>query len=132
MSDFATIRDQLTGPGSPLELRDIEVRGAPMREYVNAPATMRDVWAAARAHGDALYIVYEDEHYTYAEIDAQVRALADVLVSKCGVEPGDRVAVAMRNYPEWIVSYWAIVSICLLYTSPSPRDATLSRMPSSA
>ena len=24
------------------------------------------------------------------------------------------------------------VGICLLYTSPSPRDATLSRMPSSA
>ena len=28
--------------------------------------------------------------------------------------------------------YWADVSTCLLYTSPSPRDATLSRMPSSA
>ena len=26
----------------------------------------------------------------------------------------------------------AMGSICLLYTSPSPRDATLSRMPSSA
>ena len=25
-----------------------------------------------------------------------------------------------------------VVSVCLLYTSPSPRDATLSRMPSSA
>ena len=25
-----------------------------------------------------------------------------------------------------------LVGICLLYTSPSPRDATLSRMPSSA
>ena len=25
-----------------------------------------------------------------------------------------------------------VVNICLLYTSPSPRDATLSRMPSSA
>ena len=25
-----------------------------------------------------------------------------------------------------------LISICLLYTSPSPRDATLSRMPSSA
>jgi len=111
MSDFATIRDQLTAPGSPLELRDIEVRGVPMREYVNAPATMRDVWVMARAHGDAMYIVYEDEHYTYAEIDAQVRALAHVLVTDCGVGPGDRVALAMRNYPEWIVSYWAIVSI---------------------
>ena len=37
-----------------------------------------------------------------------------------------------------IVSYRSIlglnkkVRICLLYTSPSPRDATLSRMPSSA
>ena len=27
---------------------------------------------------------------------------------------------------------WAELVICLLYTSPSPRDATLSRMPSSA
>ena len=25
-----------------------------------------------------------------------------------------------------------IINVCLLYTSPSPRDATLSRMPSSA
>jgi acyl-CoA synthetase (AMP-forming)/AMP-acid ligase II len=111
MSDFSTIRDQLTAPGSPLELRDIEVRGVPMREYVNAPATMRDVWAMARAHGDALYVVYEDEHYTYAQVDEQVRALAHVLRTTCGVEPGDRVAVAMRNYPEWIVAYWAIVSV---------------------
>ena len=82
-----------------------------MREYVNAPATMRDVWAMARAHGDALYVVYEDEHYTYAQVDEQVRALAHVLRTTCGVGPGDRVAVAMRNYPEWIVSYWAIVSV---------------------
>jgi len=111
MTDFAAIRDQLTAPGSPLELRDIEVRGVPMREFVNAPATMRDVWTMAQAHGDALYIVYEDEHYTYAEVDAQVRALAAVLVDDYGIGPGDRVAVAMRNYPEWIVSYWAIVSV---------------------
>ena len=26
----------------------------------------------------------------------------------------------------------ALIELCLLYTSPSPRDATLSRMPSSA
>jgi len=111
MTDFATIRDQLTAPGSPLELRDIDVRGVPMREFANAPATMRDVWTMARAHGDALYIVFEDEHYTYTQVDAQVRGLAAVLVDDYGIGPGDRVAVAMRNYPEWIVSYWAIVSV---------------------
>ena len=32
------------------------------------------------------------------------------------------------------ISAWGFASLwfCLLYTSPSPRDATLSRMPSSA
>ena len=28
--------------------------------------------------------------------------------------------------------FFTILVTCLLYTSPSPRDATLSRMPSSA
>ena len=31
-----------------------------------------------------------------------------------------------------MIGFLAIILICLLYTSPSPRDATLSRMPSSA
>ena len=45
-----------------------------------------------------------------------------------GKEKGSSVEVktpsGSKNYE--------IISICLLYTSPSPRDATLSRMPSSA
>ena len=43
--------------------------------------------------------------------------------------------VAVRNEYGTILPYAQMVSditICLLYTSPSPRDATLSRMPSSA
>ena len=105
------IRQQLAAPGGQFELKDIEVRGVPMRVFANGPQTMRDVWQAGRAHGDVTYVVYEDERFTYAEIDAQVRSLADALVKQYGVQPGDRVAVSMRNYPEWIVSYWAIVSI---------------------
>ena len=37
----------------------------------------------------------------------------------------------LKNY-EQITSILATLISCLLYTSPSPRDATLSRMPSSA
>ena len=41
------------------------------------------------------------------------------------------VSTALRFHPtELLVS--AFIKACLLYTSPSPRDATLSRMPSSA
>ena len=61
--------------------------------------------------GDRTYVVYEDEHYTYAEIHAQVRALAHHLRDVHGVGAGDRVALAMRNYPEWVVGYWAITSL---------------------
>ena len=34
--------------------------------------------------------------------------------------------------PEKKVSLWTTEEACLLYTSPSPRDRTRSRMPSSA
>ena len=37
----------------------------------------------------------------------------------------------MSDYPEWSEDLYVIKS-CLLYTSPSPRDGLLSRMPSSA
>ena len=40
----------------------------------------------------------------------------------------NRVTVVLRNNTR----DWLQIKNCLLYTSPSPRDATLSRMPSSA
>ena len=72
---------------------------------------MRALWESTAVHEASTYIVYEDERYTYGEIQAQVRRLAQVLHDDHGVRRGDRVAIAMRNYPEWVVSYWATVSL---------------------
>jgi long-chain acyl-CoA synthetase len=68
------------------------------------------MWELSAGHGDKDYLVYEDERYTYNEVHAQVRTLAQYLVDN-GVERGTRVALAMRNYPEWVVGYWATVSV---------------------
>jgi long-chain acyl-CoA synthetase len=108
---YRAARAELDAPGAPFATRDITIRGVTMREFVTAPPHLRAVWEMARAHGDKPYVVYEDERYTYAEVDAQVRALASVLASRFGVGHGDRVAVAMRNYPEWVVAHWAILSL---------------------
>ena len=89
----------------------IVVRDVPMRVFVAAPATLRVLWQLAAGHADKTYIVYEDERMTYAQVQASVRSLAQYLRDTCGVERGDRVAIAMRNYPEWVISYWATVSI---------------------
>jgi long-chain acyl-CoA synthetase len=68
------------------------------------------MWEATAINGDKDYLVYEDERYSYAEIHAQVRKLAQYLVSQ-GIGRHSRVALSMRNYPEWVVGYWATVSI---------------------
>jgi acyl-CoA synthetase (AMP-forming)/AMP-acid ligase II len=103
--------DELLQPGSLYEMTDVEVRGVPMRVFAKAPPSMRTIWELARNHGDRTYVVFEDEHLTYAEVDARVRALAHHLRDDHGVGPGDRVAIAMRNYPEWVVSHWAITAV---------------------
>ena len=45
------------------------------------------------------------------------------------LQAGEEIAMTTPNHP-WV--FEAQVSRCLLYTSPSPRDRSLSRMPSSA
>jgi len=95
----------------PFATTDIVVRGVPMRVFAAAPPTLRSLWQLTAGHGDKTYIVYEDERLSYAEVHAQARSLAHYLRETCGVDRGDRVAIAMRNYPEWVVSYWATVSI---------------------
>ena len=92
-------------------MTEIEVRGAPMRVFNSAPPTMRAIWELTQFHAAKPYVVFEDESYTYAEIGAQVRALAHHLRDGHGVGSGDRVAIAMRNYPEWVVSYWATLCV---------------------
>ena len=95
----------------PFATTEIVVRGVPMRVFNAAPPTLRSLWQLTAGHGDKTYIVYEDERLSYAEVHASVRSLADYLHNTCGVGSGDRVAIAMRNYPEWVIAYWATVSI---------------------
>jgi long-chain acyl-CoA synthetase len=103
--------DELTAEGGSFEIETIDVRGVPIKVFKSAPPNMRVLWELSAGHGDKDYIVYEDERFTYADIHAQVRALAHLLRETHGVGEGDRVAIAMRNYPEWVVSYWATLSL---------------------
>jgi long-chain acyl-CoA synthetase len=108
---YRAARAELEAPGAPFATREIVVRGVAMREFASSPPHLRAIWELAQGHGDKDYVVYEDERFTYAEIGARVRALATLLHDRHGVRRGDRVAVAMRNYPEWVVCHWAILSI---------------------
>ncbi len=108
--ELKQVWNELTAPGAPFAVEEVVVRGVPIKSYVTAPNSLREVWQGSAAHGDRDYLVYEDERWTYTRAHRQVTALANWLVEN-GVAPGDRVAIAMRNYPEWMLAYWATVSV---------------------
>ncbi|WP_395155665.1 class I adenylate-forming enzyme family protein [Ilumatobacter sp.] len=111
LMEFQEAWEELTAPGAQFAMKEIEVRGIPMRVFESAPPSMRFVWELAGGYADRDYVVFEDERFTYAEADAIIKSLAHHLREEHGVGSGDRVAVAMRNYPEWVFSYWAIISL---------------------
>src|SRR5262249_47105242 len=102
---------QITGPGGPFEIVEAEIRGEPLRVFQNTLPSLRALWDLARARGDQAFLVYEDETWSWAETMRHADALAAALVQRFGVAPGDRVAIAMRNYPEWIIAFAAITSV---------------------
>ena len=103
--------EAVTAPGQIFELVDATVLGNKMRIFKNAPAHLGQVFAGARAHGDKTFLVYEGETWTFTKTSDHIDALASLLINVYGVKKGDRVAVAMRNYPEWVVSFAAIISV---------------------
>lgn len=96
----------LTAPGTPLEMETLVIRGRPTRVWKNAPASLRAVFEAGRLHGDKVFLVLEDERVTFEQFARATLRLAAQLVAD-GVEKGDRVAIVMRNLPEWPVAFFA-------------------------
>ena len=100
---------QLTAAGQPFEIVEVDVRDRHLRVFKNAPRNLREIYETSRS--DKLFIVYEDERLTYEDVWRRACTLAHALVKDHGIGRGDRVALSMRNYPEWIVAYMAVTSV---------------------
>ncbi len=96
----------LTSPGSRFEMDERVIRGQRLRVWKHAPPTIRHVLEHARAHGDRDWLVYEDDRLSYEEGWRLAAAVAGRLVEELGIRKGDRVAVAMRNFPEWPLAFF--------------------------
>ena len=88
----AEVTATLTAPGGAFEMEEIIIRGAPVRTWKTAPATLRSVFELSALHGDKTFLVYEDERVTFEENFRIVAALGHQMVERFGIRPGDRVA----------------------------------------
>jgi long-chain acyl-CoA synthetase len=106
----------LTAPGSKFELETIVVNGVALRSYKLAPPTLRHILLNSWNYADREFLVFEDERITFAAHYKAVAKLAHHLRDVCGVKKGDRVAVIMRNYPQWPVAFYAALMLGAIAT----------------
>lgn len=99
----------VTAAGKPWEVQEVQVRGKPRKWFVNGPQTLRELYEQNLS--DAEFLVYEETRYTFRQAYQRAASLAHHLIHDFGVKRGDRVAIAMRNYPEWSIAFTAITSI---------------------
>ncbi|MDP9867284.1 MULTISPECIES: class I adenylate-forming enzyme family protein [Streptosporangium] len=104
------VQAQLTGPGQLFEMEEVAGHGGTVRTWKHAPGHFRALLETSRFHGDKVFLAYEDEHITYEEHFRRAATLARRLVEEYGVVKGDRVAIAMRNYPEWVIAFSAALA----------------------
>ncbi len=103
--------EQLTAPGQMFEMEVVDVFGVPTRTWKHCPPSLRSILELSRLHGDKDFLVYEDERITFEEHFRKVAQLAGKMQERFGVAKGDRVAIVMRNLPEWVLSFWAATAI---------------------
>ena len=100
---------RLTAPGQVHELVTVTINGYPQRVFVNAPPTLRSLYAQTLS--DKTFYVFEDERLTFDDAWREASRIAHVLVNDYGIVKGDRVAISLRNYPEWLLAFKAVTSI---------------------
>lgn len=117
---------QLIGEGAPFEVIT-PADGGP-RQFRHAPATLQAVIDAGRVHGEREFLVWQDQRLSFAGYFDLVDRLAGQMIARFGLQPGERVAIAMRNQPAWLIAFAAIQrcgAVCVPLNSWGLRDELL-------
>jgi len=97
-------------PGSMFEIQETEVLGRTSKVFAGTPPNIRALFELAALRTDE-FIIFENERWTMPQVLKLAGQIGHLLVNELGVTKGDRVAIAMRNYPEWIAAFAAITSV---------------------
>jgi acyl-CoA synthetase (AMP-forming)/AMP-acid ligase II len=104
--------EALIAPGGQLEVTTADIRGAQLPVFKSAPPSMREYLAFFfHANAGKEFIVYRDERFSFAQIYEQGIRIAAAVQHEYGIAKGDRVAIAMRNYPEWVAAFVGLLHL---------------------
>ena len=107
MSDFIHTRQimmQLTGPEGEYPVTQQMIDGIEYPAFTTAAPNLPALFQICLQHGDLEFVVGGDDRFSFREMYFNACRVAHLLKAR-GINKGDRVAVAMRNRPEWIMAY---------------------------
>lgn len=102
---------QLTSPGAPFEVIERGIAGVPLKVFRNAYPNLRDYLNEGRQHKSALFLQYQHQSLSFDAFFQAVDGLTGMLAQQAHIAKGDRVAIAMRNRPEWLIAFTAIIQL---------------------
>lgn len=99
----------LTGPGGAFEVRSVPVPGGNVRTFSTGPQTLRALFEQSRS--EQPFLVSGEGKLSFETAWRRAAAVASRLRGEYGIRKGDRVAIAMRNCPEWLIAFQAVTSL---------------------
>ena len=105
------IADRLVATDPNFKVTRQVIRSVELNVFENGPKTLHEFYQLGEQYSRSDFIVYNEERYSYAEVGDHVARLASLLKDHYGVKKGDRIVIAMRNYPEWIFAFMATTSL---------------------
>jgi acyl-CoA synthetase (AMP-forming)/AMP-acid ligase II len=102
------IRSYLSAPSQPFELEAQTIGGVPLQVYKHLPRNLSEMIAQAASYGDRTFLVSGAQRLSFGETLGRAGALAEFLQETHGAKRGIRIAIAMRNAPEWVIAFLAI------------------------
>jgi long-chain acyl-CoA synthetase len=113
--EIARVEATLLGEGGLFEMVDVEVDGVTVRAFKNRIRTLRDLLVKSVDFGDNTYMLATDgvneRRISFAEHAKLVASVAAAFRDRYDVQPGDRVAILGANCPEWVIAFWAAISL---------------------
>jgi long-chain acyl-CoA synthetase len=101
----------LSSPGQPFEVSRDTVLGQEVSIYKNAPPTLREYFMAGLQYGERDFLIYQNERYSFTEAYHKAVHYGATFQSQFGIAKGDRVVIAMRNFPDWIFAFIGLIHI---------------------
>lgn len=102
---------QLTAPGGPFEFTQVTINDMQCKVFKDTPLCITSIFSALEQYEERDLAVYAQRRLTYRQAIDQAALLAQHLNVAFGIGKGNRVAIAMRNAPEWLVAFLAVTSL---------------------